>query len=211
MPWIILAIAFWGFFHSFNASFGVKDFYSRRFGHPFVKYYRLFYNFIAVLTFLPILVLLILLPSEVVYRFSAPWIYFMLAGQVVFATLLITAIFQFGILYFIGLRQLVEVEGKRELVTGGLYHYVRHPFYTFALLFLWLSPVVTLNLLMVYIALSVYIYIGIIFEERKLLQEFGGAYAQYRENTPMLVPGLKFLGNKWISRFVIKQQNPDKV
>ena len=205
MFWLILAVAFWGFFHSLNASIGVKDFYRRLLGESFMKYYRLFYNFIAVLTFSPILILLILMPSDVVYGFPAPVSYLMVAGQVIFATFLLTAIFQFGILYFIGLRQLVEADGKRELITGGLYRYVRHPFYTFALLFLWLSPVVTLHLLIVYIALSVYIHLGIIFEERKLMREFGAAYAEYRENTPMLIPGLKFPGNNWVSRFVLKQ------
>ena len=176
-----------------------------------MKFYRLFFNFIAIITFLPILVLLILLPSEVVYRFPSPWSYFMFAGQVFVASCLLTAIFQFGILDFIGLRQLAAREGKRELVTGGLYRYVRHPFYTFALLFLWLSPVVTVNLLVLYLALTIYVHIGIYFEERKLLREFGDQYVEYRANTPMLIPGLKLFGNKWYSRFVIKQQSPDKV
>jgi protein-S-isoprenylcysteine O-methyltransferase Ste14 len=208
---LILAVAFWGFFHSFNASIRVKDFYRRRIGESHMKYYRLFYNFIAVVTFLPIIASLVLFPGDVAYRISAPWSYLMIAGRVLFAGFLITALFQFGILYFIGLRQLVQAEGERELVRGGFYRYVRHPFYTFALLFLWLSPLVTFNLLLVYIVLSVYIYIGIIFEERKLSQEFGEAYSEYRATTPMLIPGLKFRGNKWVSRFVIKQQTPDKV
>jgi len=210
MLWLILAVAFWGFFHSFNASFGVKDFYRRVIGEGFMKFYRLFFNFMAVITFLPILVLLILLPSEVVYEIPSPLNYLMITGQIVFASFLTAAIFQFGILYFIGLRQLAK-ENKRELVTSGLYCYVRNPFYTFFLLLLWLTPVVTLNLFIVYLALTIYIHIGIVFEERKLLREFGSEYAEYRANTPMLIPGLKLTGNKWYSRFVLKQQSPDKV
>ena len=135
----------------------------------------------------------------------------MFAGQVFVASCLLTAIFQFGILDFIGLRQLATRESKRDLVTRGLYRYVRHPFYTFALLFLWLSPVLTVNLLVLYLALTIYVHIGIYFEERKLLREFGDQYVNYRANTPMLIPGLKLFGNKWYSRFVIKQQSPDKV
>jgi len=176
-----------------------------------MKFYRLFFNFMAVITFLPVLILLTLLPSEVVYKIPSPLNYLMIAGQMMFASFLIAAIFQFGILYFIGLRQLTEEENKRELVTGGLYRYVRNPFYTFFLLFLWLTPVVTVNLLVVYLALTLYIHIGIAFEERKLLREFGSDYAEYRANTPMLIPGLKFSGNKWYSRFVLKQQTPDKI
>ena len=155
MLWLILTVAFWGFFHSFNASFGVKDFYRRVVGEGFMKFYRLFYNFMAVITFLPILILLFLLPSEVIYQIPSPLNYLMIAGQMIFASFLIAAIFQFGILYFLGLRQLTEAESKRELVTDGLYRHIRNPFYAFFLLFLWLTPVVTINLFMVYLALTV--------------------------------------------------------
>jgi protein-S-isoprenylcysteine O-methyltransferase Ste14 len=75
-------------------------------------------------------------------------------------------------------------------MTGGLYHYVRHPLYTFSLLILWLSPTMTLNSFIVYLALTIYILIGIVFEERKLLREFGEEYANYRSITPMLIPGI---------------------
>lgn len=211
MLWLILAVALWGFFHSFNASHRVKDFYRRVFGELFMKYYRLFFNFAAVLTFLPVPILLLLLPSDVVYKIPSPINYLMIAGQMIFASFLIAAMFQFGILYFIGLRQLTKEESQRELVTDGLYRHVRNPFYTFFLLFLWLTPVMTINLFVVYLALTIYIHIGIVFEERKLLREFGSEYAEYRASTPMLIPGLRLTGNKWYSRFVLKQQTPDKV
>lgn len=210
MFWLILAVAFWGFFHSFNASFGVKEYYRRTFGEGLMKLYRLFYNAIAAATFLPTLVLLMTLPSEIVYRIPTPWNYLMIAGQIFFASCLFAAFFQFGILYFIGLRQLVEVPGKRELVTSGLYGYVRHPFYTFFLLFLWLTPTVTIHLLIVYFALTVYIHIGIFFEERKLLRDFGEQYAEYRAATPMLFPLPKFARNNWFSRYVIEPRISDK-
>jgi protein-S-isoprenylcysteine O-methyltransferase Ste14 len=38
--------------------------------------------------------------------------------------------------------------------------------------------------------------VGIIFEERKLLREFGKKYEEYRSVTPMLIPGLNFSWNK---------------
>jgi hypothetical protein len=117
MGWIILAVVFWGFFHSFNASHGVKDFWRRMLGVGFMKYYRLAYNVFAVITFLPILLALLLLPDGTLYRVPAPWSYGMIAGQVFFAACLLAAVFQFGILYFIGLRQLAEKpgDGNRHL------------------------------------------------------------------------------------------------
>jgi protein-S-isoprenylcysteine O-methyltransferase Ste14 len=54
----------------------------------------------------------------------------------------------------------------------------------------------SLNSFVVYSALTIYVLIGIIFEERKLLREFGETYASYRAVTPMLIPGLNFLWNK---------------
>ena len=76
-------------------------------------------------------------------------------------------------------------------MTGGLYRWVRHPLYTCSLLLLWLVPTMTWNLLALAIGLTVYILMGIVFEERKLLREFGPAYAEYRRRTPGLIPFLK--------------------
>jgi protein-S-isoprenylcysteine O-methyltransferase Ste14 len=109
---------------------------------------------------------------------------------------LFVAAFQADLLSFAGLRQLFEEEQTGRLITDGLYHYVRHPLYTFSLLILWFSPNMSLNSLIVYSALTLYVLLGILFEERKLLREFGENYEAYRSVTPMLVPGLKFLWNK---------------
>jgi protein-S-isoprenylcysteine O-methyltransferase Ste14 len=68
---------------------------------------------------------------------------------------------------------------------------VRHPLYTAGLVLIWLLPILTWNLLALNLGLTAYIFIGAYFEERKLLLEFGDSYAEYREHTPMLIPGLK--------------------
>jgi protein-S-isoprenylcysteine O-methyltransferase Ste14 len=41
------------------------------------------------------------------------------------------------------------------------------------------------------LSLSLYLVIGALFEERKLLQEFGEDYAAYQDRTPMLFPKLR--------------------
>ncbi|HNQ93162.1 MAG TPA: isoprenylcysteine carboxylmethyltransferase family protein [Anaerolineales bacterium] len=210
MFWVIFAVAFWGFFHSFNSTVAVKEFIRRALGDGFMKFYRLAFNVVAVLTFLPIPFLLLALPSRLLYRVPAPFMQMMIAGQVFFAACLFTALYHYGILYFIGLRQLVELPGERKLVESGSYAVVRHPFYTYFLLFLWLTPLMTVNLLIAYLSLTAYIHIGIYFEERKLLREFGEEYAKYRANTPMLIPGLKFGRNKSRSPLVLEPQSTDK-
>jgi protein-S-isoprenylcysteine O-methyltransferase Ste14 len=46
-----------------------------------------------------------------------------------------------------------------------------------------------------YIGATLYIIIGAYFEERKLLRDFGDAYAGYKRKTPMLIP-LRLFGEK---------------
>ena len=74
------------------------------------------------------------------------------------------------------------------MVTTGLYRYVRHPLYSAGLVFIWLTPEMSLNFLVLYISLTIYIVIGAYFEERKLIREFGKSYEDYQVKTPMLVP-----------------------
>ena len=196
MFWLILAIVLWGVLHSLLASTEIKDLLRRAIGDGFMKSYRLLYNIYAVISFLPILYLMVTLPDLILYQVFPPNSYWMRVGQGASLFFLIVAAFQTDLLSFIGLRQLFEAEKTGRLITKGLYHYVRHPLYTFSLLILWLSPKMTLNSFIVYIALTLYVLIGIIFEERKLLREFGQDYANYRAITPMLIPGLNYIWNK---------------
>jgi protein-S-isoprenylcysteine O-methyltransferase Ste14 len=194
--YLVVAIAIWGIVHSLLASIPVKDIFRRMGGAGLMRLYRLGYNIFSVLSFLPILYLMMVLPDRSLYSVLAPWSFLMLAGQGLAALLLIVGVLQTDTLSFVGLRQFFEEDKSDQLVVHGLYRYVRHPLYTFGLLFIWLSPTVTLNSLTVYIAATVYTLVGAFFEERKLLREFGQSYANYQRVTPMLIPGLVFHRNK---------------
>jgi|SRR5688572_18828701 len=196
MLWLILAIGLWGLIHSLLASLSLKDFLRRTLGSGFMKFYRLLYNVFSAISFGLILYLMLTLPDKNLYQVSSPWSYLLLAGQAICAFFLLVAVLQTDMLSFAGLRQLVEEEGTGKLLTNGLYRFVRHPLYTFSLLILWLSPTVTVNSFIVYFALTFYVLVGVFFEERKLLREFGKEYANYRAVTPMLIPGFRLHGNK---------------
>ena len=162
-----------------------------------MRFYRFGYNIFSVVSFLPILWLMIALPDQVFYRIPAPWIYLSLAGQLAAVVLLVVGVLQTDTLSFVGLRQLFEgKERSSQLVTSGLYHWVRHPLYAAGLLFIWLTPVMSQNSLVVIIVATVYILVGAFYEERKLEWEFGAAYREYKAVTPMLIPGLIFGRNK---------------
>jgi protein-S-isoprenylcysteine O-methyltransferase Ste14 len=90
--------------------------------------------------------------------------------------------------HFLGLRQLGDYNQEPDLQIGGLYRWVRHPLYTAGLAFIWLAPVMTTSLLALNFSLSIYIYIGSIFEERKLLRLYGQPYVEYQRSVPRLIP-----------------------
>jgi len=190
---IILAVLGYGLLHTLLASVEMKARARNWFGSKTDRVYRLAYNFIAIFTLLPILFLPVLLVDEEIYRIHLPWVIVTLSFQALAVIILVVGLRQTGIFSFIGFRQLLlpEDTSPPRLVTDGLYSYVRHPLYTCGLVFIWLIPTMTWNLFALIIGLTAYIIIGAYFEERKLLNEFGDDYAEYRQRTPMLIPGLR--------------------
>lgn len=183
---ILLSLALWGLVHSVLASHFAKDMFKG------IRLYRLGYNVFAALTFAPVLYLVWTLPNALLYQIPTPWSYLMMGVQLLSALLLMVALLQTDTLSFIGLRQLFEAEKPGQLVTRGLYKLVRHPLYTFSLLFIWFTPKMSQNSFTLYIGVTLYVLIGAYFEERKLLRDFGEAYADYKRRTPFLIPGLNF-------------------
>jgi protein-S-isoprenylcysteine O-methyltransferase Ste14 len=183
---LLIALALWGVVHSILASNFAKDMLGG------ASFYRLGYNIFAAISFVPILYLMATLPDKAIFQVPAPWSTLMRGGQLLAVLMLFIAFLQTDSLSFVGLRQLFETTGSSQLVTRGLYRVVRHPLYTFGLLFIWLSPTVSQNSLTVYIGATLYTLIGAYFEERKLLREFGDSYAEYKKKTPMLIPGAVF-------------------
>ena len=199
-PWIILfAIAVYGFVHSLLATMGAKAKARRWFGPGADRWYRLAYNFLGILTFLPILGLVAAYPGERLYVIPAPWSYLALVGQLLALLALFIGLLQTGIWSFLGFEQMLVANPttQPEMVTKGLYRWVRHPLYTAGLAFIWLTPIMTSGLLALNIGLTIYLVVGTIYEERKLVREFGEAYTEYQLRTPMLIPGL--IRNKKIS------------
>jgi protein-S-isoprenylcysteine O-methyltransferase Ste14 len=190
---ILLAVCLYGLLHSLLASLTAKAHTRQWIGPVTDRWFRLAYNFIAAITLLPILFLPILIPDREIYTIPFPWVIITLAIQVLAVFALIVGLRQTGLSAFLGLRQLLLPEDTTppRLVIDGLYRYVRHPLYTAGLLIIWLLPILSWNLLALNLGLTAYIFIGAHFEEQKLLREFGEAYAEYRNHTPMLIPGVK--------------------
>ena len=196
--WILLACAAYGILHSWLASNQAKGAAARLFGaQAYSRFYRLFYSITGTISALPLLVMAALLPDQTIYAIPAPWVYGTLILQGAAVVALLAGVMQTGALSFLGIRQALSgAEGtssRDQLVTNGLYRWVRHPLYTAALLFIWLAPMMTWNILALNLGLTAYLLIGSIFEEHKLVQQFGAAYEEYRRRTPRIVPGVRWL------------------
>lgn len=191
---IFVAMAAWSVLHSWLAAYSTKRISRNLFGKRTDRYYRLFFVGLAVLTLLPILGLIILFPSQVLWIIAPPWLYLTVFFQVLAVFGALGTIFQTDVIAFIGIRQAIhpDQEFENKLIIKGFYKLVRHPMYLFSLVLLWLIPYMTDLLLAWVIASTLYFVVGSIPEERKLLNQFGDVYQEYQKEVPRLIPGLKF-------------------
>jgi protein-S-isoprenylcysteine O-methyltransferase Ste14 len=85
-----------------------------------------------------------------------------------------------------------QAAGRGELITNGIYAYIRHPQYTgfmlitLGMLFDWATP----PMLIMYPILCWLYYRLARREEADMAQEFGPAYAAYQQRTGMFLPRL---------------------
>ena len=73
-------------------------------------------------------------------------------------------------------RPYTPVDFKRHWV----YSYSRHPMMLGLLIIFWSTPDMTVTRLVLVISLTIYMFIGILFEEHSLIQEFGDTYQDYK-------------------------------
>ncbi len=192
--WVLLAVALYGLVHSLAASRTVKQWVQNRFGAQVMRFYRLGFSLMAGLTLLPVLYLAWRLPDQTLYTIPLPWAALTLLLQALGGLALLAGVLQTGAMRFIGMDTALDPSAAQQpprLVANGLYRYVRHPLYTGSLLALWFMPVMTWNLLALNLGITAYFIIGSRFEEDKLLDEFGPAYAEYRRRTPAFLPRLR--------------------
>ncbi|MBT4161276.1 MAG: isoprenylcysteine carboxylmethyltransferase family protein [Gammaproteobacteria bacterium] len=70
----------------------------------------------------------------------------------------------------------------------GLYRLVRHPIQLGVLIGIWFTPTMTMTHLMLAVTMTIYIFIGLYFEEKDLMNGLGSEYEDYRRRVRKLLP-----------------------
>jgi len=168
------------------------------------RYYRLFFNFIAIATLIPVALFAYSIPAQAIFQ----WNGYMRILQVFLLGIA-------GLLFFLGSRHydLRQVSGIKqikdgtankaitdtgELDTSGVLEITRHPWYLATILLIWARQM-DVSVIIINVILTFYLIVGTYLEEKKLIREFGEKYAAYQDRVSMLIP------YKWLKSKIIMQ------
>jgi protein-S-isoprenylcysteine O-methyltransferase Ste14 len=199
---LVLLWGAWCFLHSFLITSGVTGFVRKRFEKAY-RYYRIFYNFIALVTLIPVLAYSFSIKTIPVFHWEDLF-------RIVQGLLVISAFFLFiggarvyDSAQFLGIRQIREhsacsiLTDDCRLDTSGILGMVRHPWYARGILIVWARNL-DMAAILTNLVITVYFIIGTILEERKLLVEFGEEYMDYQQRVSMLFP-VRWIIRAWRS------------
>jgi len=191
---VILVLSLVGFavIHSLLASLPFKRSIRRSLGSRADKLYMPVYNLIAVITLIPLVYLLYKNPGPFLYIVPSPWRWLMIAGQVIAAIVgpraLLDAPHRFRLHSQLSAPNTPEA-GHLEI--HGVYRWIRDPFLFSGLVLMWLTPFMTTNLLIIYILTTIYLVMGSLHWESRLVAQFGDEYREYQKKVYRIIPGLK--------------------
>lgn len=187
MVQLVLGWAIYFFIHSFLASLAVKRVAQKMMG-SYYKYYRIVYVLIATVGLLIMLFFNASIPSENLMNEKGLARYISLVFAAFGVILLKISFRSYRFSSFVGLTP----ENDQSLTTTGILGSIRHPIYSATILILigfWMySP--NIPTLISVICVLIYLPIGIMLEEKKLIKSYGESYRKYKEKVPALFPRL---------------------
>ena len=200
MTYLLLGLVWTAYcaLHSAMISETAIGFLRRRLGDAF-RFYRLFFNLVAIGLLIPLVSYSTSLRQEAMFRWTGPWLAVRYALVAVGVLLFVSGGRHYSLRQFIGISQLRGTSTGGLAAGGGIdssgiLGVIRHPWYTGLVLLLWAEDVDGTRLVTAGV-LTVYIFVGTLLEERKLVHEFGDAYRRYQGRVSMFLP-LKWLRSR---------------
>ncbi len=110
--------------------------------------------------------------------------------------LLVLAASQVNPLELMGLQQVYfhfigKPEPDAEFTEKFPYRLVRHPIQLGVIIGIWAAPTMSMSHLLLSASMTLYIFIGLYFEEKELVKLFGETYREYQRRVPLVLPFLK--------------------
>jgi len=207
----ILIIVLWSLYfllHSLLASFRAK----KAFEHALpsvASSYRLIYNILAVVLLIPQLHLIYSVPSINIWQWSGELK--IVANLLAFVALVgfIWSLKYYNNMDFLGLSQLNQSGpiSTSQFTLSPFHQLVRHPWYLFALVLIWTRDM-NAHFFISACCMTVYFIVGSIYEERKLVVEFGQVYRDYQQAVPRLLPSFRrFLSRKQVNELLSNKED----
>jgi len=189
---LLLALAWlaYGALHSWLASLGCKAWFQARW--PQYTYaYRMAFNVLAVVLLIPILALEQSIDAIPLWSWSGVIKVIALSLMLAAVTAFIWSTRYYDMNHFMGLSQwrnkTTPVGDNDAFTISPLHRFVRHPWYSLALVILWTRDIESTTLI-TNLMVSGYFIIGARLEEHKLVVQFGERYREYQRRVPALIP-----------------------
>jgi methanethiol S-methyltransferase len=171
------------------ASLTAKRVARKRLGTWADSWYPVLFSAIAVITVLPLATLLVVFPGKMLYVIPAPWFWLLITAQIMVGIVSLRAFLDAPHRFLIR----AQLAGPHSpdsfaLAIRGIYCRIRDPFLLFGFLLIWLTPFMTEHLLVIYLMITVYLFMGSLHWESRLISQFGQAYLAYKNEVPRIIP-----------------------
>lgn len=198
MKYLLIALMWAGYcaLHSYLISIGFTNLLSRLL-KKYYAFYRLFYILISLFLLIPLINYTAQLDDKVIIVYGLPLDilrYVLISGSLLM--FFWAFFFDYDSLSFFGVRQILnfgriqKTNPSDEIKRKGLLGIIRHPMYLALIIYLWCQTH-KMSDIVVNTVLTVYVIIGTILEEKKLVLEFGESYIKYQNEVSMLIPFTK--------------------
>lgn len=163
----------------------------------YYAFYRLAYVIISFILLVPIVKYSAQVNDPVIVTYGFPLSivrYVLMSGS--FIMFFWAFFLDYDPLSFFGIRQILDfgktkkTDQSEEIKKNGLLGIIRHPMYFSLIIYLWCQTFRVLDIV-VNTVLTLYIFIGTMLEENKLVMKFGDSYIKYQHEVPMLIPFTK--------------------